>query len=318
MQKTKTLNQILLTHTDAQVFGNELDAATIASLKKHFGFRYACDSDDRFIFYLQRNIDERLRQYNLLLEVESREVDPLVINLEERTKQLTGNTSKTFSISETLAKLSTITDAKEKQEDSTITGETESTGSSTASNTYESEDNSTRTDNLANSSTTTSNGRDLHSDTPQANVSSSTSGDLDDPITWTYASDLKDSYGRDITSGTNTGTQAIAGTSEGSGSNTSSNTSNTESTQTGAKTTTEDNTKTTNGTDTKTGNNTETDQTSGEEEAALEGRNGHLISEILEEWNRYIKRTDAFLWLCQELERCFMCSLLYDEDEEED
>ncbi len=316
MSKTKTLNKILTEHTDAEVFTNLLDAATIKGLKAHFGFRYACDDDEKFILYMNRNIEERARQYDLLLTAEANPVDPLIINLEQRTKQLTGNTSKTFKISETLAKLSTIKDDKEKQENSTITGSQESSGSSTASNTYESEDNSTRTDNLANTSTTTGKGRNLHSDTPQANVASSTSGDLDDPITWTYASDLEDNYTSDTTSGSNTGTQTIGATSEGSGSNTSSNTSNSESTQTGAKTTTEDNTKTTNGTDTKTGNNTETNETEGNETTSLTGRSGHLVSEILEEWNRYIKRTDAFIWLCDELEKCFMPSLLYGEDED--
>lgn len=317
MAQTKTIQELRQAYSREQIFAGT-DAATQLGLEKHFWYRHACDSDEKFLFFLHRNIEEKQRQYSLLLDAEATQVDPLIINLEERTKQLTGNTSKTFTLSETLTKLATVTDDKEKQENSTITGETESSGSSTASNSYESEDHNTRTDNLANSQNVTSRSRNLHSDTPQANVASTTVGDLDDPITWTYASDLQDTSESDTTSGTNTGTQTLAGTSEGSGSNTSSNTSNTESSQTGAKTTTEDNTKTTNGTDTKTGNNTETNETEGEETTTLSGRNNHLVSEILDEWNKYVRKTNAFLWLCQELERCFMPNLLYDEDEEDE
>ena len=315
---TKQLHQIIEEKGSAVVFGDILDNATQEALAKHFYLRYACDDDDKFIFYLQRNMEERKREYELFLNLETKtaQVDPLVIDLKQRTLSLTKSGAVTDSTSKTLSKLSNITENTENERNSSITAQATAESNSTATNEFSNSDSGTRTDNLTQTDNTTDKTRSLHSDTPQTNVSAATSGGVDDNITWTYASDLTDGYSHAQNTTTNTGTQSTSGSSSGSGENTSQTESETNNTQTGTETTEGTKTKQETGSGTETTTKTGSNNGNEDTEEQLEGRAGHLVSEILDDWARYIKKTDAFLWLCEELERCFMPNLLYGEDDD--
>lgn len=311
----KQLNKIVDEKSMDQVFGEILDSATNDALYEHFYFRYAGDDDDKFIFFLQRNLKELKRRYEDLLDVEEIVVDPLVVDLKSRTVSATNSGTVNDSITRTLTGLDEWSKSETTSKSSTVSGTVEASGSSTGSASYSDTHSNDREDNLTQETSGQTLDRRLHSDTPQANISSGSVVDYDDPISWTYVSDQQDTYGKNNNTVRDTGTVEEDYTGSGSSNNTTSTSSETESTQTG----TEAGTKT--NTDTLTKND-ETEETraktisgsNGSTESAS-GRSGHLISEILMDWERYIKETDAFLWLCKNLEKCFMSNLLYDEEE---
>lgn len=315
MSQTKKLYKIIEDYTDDGVFGNILDSATNTALKKHFYFRNACDDDEKFIFYFQRNLEELKRRYDLQLALEGEEYNPLVIDLKTRSVSAT----KSGSVSDTVTKTLNTLDSWEKLENtskaSSISGTAESDGTSSGSASYSDSHDNTRTDNLTESSSGTNDGRELHSDTPQANVSAATVGGVGDPITWTYASDIRDTHNANNNTTTDTGTVTDDYDAKGSSNNSTTTHGETSSTQSG----TEDVEKTNSDKLAKTGTITDArSRTDGGEETQkenIEGRSGHLISEILHDWEIYIRDTDAFKWLCKQLEICFMPNLLYDEED---
>lgn len=317
MAKTKQLKKLLTEYTAAQIFPG-LDPLTQANLADHFYYRYACDSDEQFLHYVRKNINERVRQYGKLLADEAliTTTDPLIIDIKNKTKNMTGSDSLSLTGNGSISKTIEILNDLTKTENSTITGTNQTHGTSEGDSSFSNTDGNTRTNNLASSNTNIGKTRALHSDTPQANVSAATSGDLDDPITWTYATDLQDGYSQDTFSSTDTGTITDSGTASGTGTNSTETTGITNSSQTGAKTITDEGTKTTTETSANTDTKSLTSSNSGQETEQLTGRSGHLVSEILDDWRKYIMKADAFLWLCDELDRCFMSNLLYDYDEE--
>lgn len=312
---TKQLHKIIEDKTSEVVFGDILDAATVEGLAEHFYYRYACEYDEKFIFFLQRNMKELKRRYEDLLELESGTYDPLVIDLKNRSLEITNangfEDTNTRTINGLVRKLNNITKART----SSITGSNETSGTSAGTANYSSQDGNTRTNNLHESSSTEGKERQLHSDTPQANVSSSTVGDLDDPITWTYASDLRDGYNKDESETSNTGTVTDSGSSSGNSSNSTTTSGETTTQQDGSENGTEEHNGSITDETTITDEKTREATGSAVHDETVSGRGGHLISEILLEWERYIKDTDAFLWLCKNLERCFISNLLYGEED---
>ena len=313
---TKQLNKIVEEKTKQVVFGeNILDSATVDSLLEHFFYRYACEDDDKFIFFLQRNMKELKNRYNELLVSESAEYNPLIIDLKQRTVEITNEGSTTDTITKTLSILDNLTKSETGSKTSSVEGTAESTGSSSGSASYSDEHGNTRTDNLTQTNSGQNISRDLHADMPQANVSPSSSIDYDDTISWTYVSDAKDTVGKNDSTIQDTGTVVDDYDASGSSQNTTSTSGTTETSQSGSeastKSATEERTKSD---ETEESRERATNGTNSQEES-ISGRAGHLLSEILRDWERYIKETDAFLWLCKNLEKCFMASLLYGEED---
>lgn len=313
MNKTKQLNQIIDEYTSNVVFGDILDSTTNEALAEHFHFRYACDDDEKFIFFFQRNMKELKRRYNDLLENESVEVDPLVVNLKARTISATNSGTLTDSIAKTLTGLDQWSKSESLSKSSTVSGTVEGTGSSTGSASYSDSHDNTRTDNLTQETSGQNIDRKLHSDMPQANTSPSSSIDYDDTISWTYVSDAQDSVGKNNNTVQDTGTVVDNYDASGSSQNTTTTSSETESTQTGTETHTKTNTDSLSKSDESEETRERTQSGSNSTAESESGRSNHLVSEILHEWENYIKETDAFLWLCKNLEKCFMSNLLYEE-----
>ena len=315
MSKTKQLNKIIEKYTSDGVFGNILDNATNQSLSDHFHFRYACDDDEKFIFFLQRNLNELKNRYNELLVVESAERDPMVIELKQRTIEITNEGTTSDTITKTLTGLDTISKTEGGTKSSTVEGTVESTGSSSGSASYSDEHDNTRTDNLTQTNNNQNINRQINSDMPQANVSPSSSIDYDDPISWTYASGAQDNVGKSDATIHDTGTVSDDYSASGSSQNSSTNSGQTESSQSGSETTQKTVSETKNKSDSVEETHEKEMNGTNAHEENIQGRSGHLISEILRDWENYIKTTDAFLWLCKELEKCFMPNLLYGEED---
>lgn len=312
--KTKQLNKIIEDNGEEYVFGTQLDTITQNALVDHFRFRYACDSDEMFAYYMKRNISESIDRYNALVDFEGQTIDPLLIDLKTRTAQVTKSGGQTESIVKTLQMTGSQSKEGSLARKTSLSGENVTSGTSHGENTYSSSDSSTRTDNLTHGDSGTSNERTLHSDTPQTNVSANTSQALGGAIAWNYATDLVDSYETHNNTQTDTGTQSQSGSSSGTGKNDTTTSGKTDSSQSG---TTNDTTKETiakSGMNSEDINTSRSDNSTGSTSESLSGRSGHLVSEICDEWERYIKKTKAFLWLCSELEKCFMSNLLYGEE----
>lgn len=150
--------------------------------------------------------------------------------------------------------------------------------------------------------------RTLQSDTPQSNVLPETTG-IDTPISWKYASDLSDGYNKDNSTSNTTSNSTNETTLNGSNTRTGSestetNTSIQSNTETGSNTGTVKNV----GTSTITGNDSGNNSN--------DGRNTN-IANLLVEWKEYVyKQLNAFRWLIDQLETCFIS--VYDEENEED
>ena len=312
--KTKRLDKIIQEHGIEYVFGTEVDTITQNALVDHFRFRYACDDDERFAFYVKRNISESVDRYNALVEFEGQTIDPLLIDLKTRTAQVTKSGGQTESIVKTLQMTGSQAKEGSLARRTSLSGENVTSGTSHGENTYSSTDGSTRTDNLTHGDSGTSNERTLHSDTPQTNVSANTSQALGAPIAWNYATDLVDSYETHNNTQTDTGTQTQSGSSSGTGENDTTTSGKTNSSQSGTTNDTTEETITKSGMNSEDVNTSRSDNSTGSTSESLSGRSGHLVSEICDEWERYIKKTKAFLWLCSELEKCFMSNLLYGEE----
>ena len=317
MSETKTIQELRQSYSREQIFEG-LDSATQLGLEKHFWYRHACDSDEKFLFFLHRNIEEIRREYNKYLDLQTMEVDPLIVNLKNRTKELTGANSLTITDNGTVAHTIEVLNNLQKAETSSLHGQKTSSGDITEDSTFSNQNGNTRTNNLQSTHEANSKGRNLHSDTPQANVSPNTSSDLDAQILWNYASDIEDNYTSENSEDADTGTVTDAGTESGTGRNVSETSGASETTQSASKTINDTGTKTTTESKTNNDSKTHTGSNSGSEEVEESGRSGHLVSEILGEWRKYITKTDAFLWLCDELEKCFMSNLLYGEDDEDE
>lgn len=311
----KNFNQLIEDTSYDSVFGNILDATTNDALRNEFYYRYiGSENQDKFIKYFQNNLRKYKIQYEKYLEDAQLTVDPL--ELYKRIRTLTTSStggdesSTTVSGQESASKThgGTLTKA------STLQGSGTSTGTSTGSASYEDSNTDNTTKSGTDSETSGRNSRTLHSDTPQANVSASTVGGINDPITWTYASDITDNGEAGTLSKTNSETVGTTGSASGESENSVETSGTTTSTQSGSETTTDARTES----DSKTHSTTTTTSTTNEgtEEVSeqVSGRNGFLISNILRDWESYIKNSNAFVWLVSKLDVCFLSDLDYDED----
>lgn len=314
---TKTFEQIIQEYGDYNVFANIVDPLTQLAIEKKFRYRHVCDTDPRFITMFQRNLELYKWQYDNKLAVESKaaELDPL--DLIDKTTSSSGRNQYLkggkISITDTITKA--ITEQETLDKDTRLQGTDTRQEQLTGSSSYSDENDNTRTTSMTDSSTSETKDRGLRSDTPQANVSPNTSGDLDDPILWNYATELNDGITKNTGSTATNGTVSDDGSSSGSAQNTTNTTGTLSKDDIGTEDSTRDKTVSETESASKVQNNEleDTDILSGEQ--SFTGRDGELLSTILGEWRNFITQTNALKWLFGQLETCFMSSLLYGEDE---
>lgn len=314
MDKTKTLQQTLTKKTKEQVFGNILDSATVDNIIEYFYFRHECDDEDKFIWYLQRNLKYYKNQYNGYLRVENTQFDPMVTRyLERQVLNTVSNTaSGTIAGTEVGTKATvhggnvTVNTTQTGRDNGSLSSQEDSqfsnTGSGTEGNT------TTGSDNRTNRS------RNINSVFPQANVSAATSGTLDDPISYKYATSMTDTQNKENGSNTQTSNGSYTDNESGTGRTTGSTTTLNERNLTGQQTTTNNDTENVN-----TSNNvSKTTTNNGSEDSNLRerltGRENYDAGTLLTHAREYIANTNAFLWLVSQLEKCFIGNMRYGEE----
>lgn len=314
---TKTFEKILEEYGSQEVFGDILDGITNEQIEKKFKNRHVCDDDERFIEYFQRNLELYKWQFNSYLATETMadSVNPLQIIQKNITNSAQNSLLKggTMSITDTITRA--LTEQEILDRDTSMSGTNQSSGTSHGEAEFSTTDGNTRTTNMSDTTNSETKDRGLRSDTPQANVSANTSGDLDDPILWNYASELNDGISNSSGTTATSGTVQDAGTNAGTSENDTTTSGSTQVSQTGAEDSQRDRTKNEQETATKlqTNNLTDTETNSGSEEIA--GREGYLLSSVLGEWRSFVIQTNALKWLFKQLEVCFMSSLLYGDEE---
>lgn len=316
---------------------NDIAPEVRANLVDWFEYRYLCCEDaNRFQHYFRRELNLSAKRFNRLYEAQLMEIDPLLTR--KLKEQITANsnvtTAETSDSNDTYG--GTVTDSgnvratnsnnsqnKTSGGDKTTTTSdttTSNEGSSTTTATESSDTNgATRSDNTSRNEAHAYD-RQLFSDTPQSNVSASTSGDPGD-IRWTYATNLTDN----ISKSTNTDTTNTTGeNSSHTAGNSTTEQTNTDTTDTNATSTTRTElgaVSTATGsstTETTTGNTTtdnRTKDTTAERNRNETGSNTtertaseqtEAAQDLLRRYYSYVLDTNAFEWLLSQLETCFL------------
>lgn len=310
----KTFKTIIDETAPSYVFNNIVDDATQQELIDYFYFRYVCD-DEKFVHFFQRNLNQYVKQYNNYLRVENITFDPMVTRYLERqvinTESKDGSTSKSVSGNDTKNTTNGGTITTVVDNDGTLSG----TDNNTTSNTYSNK--STVDEDGTNGNTRTGNNRsrDLLSVFPQANVSSATSGSLDDPVSYAYATQMTDHKGNETVTDAGTNTRDVTTSESGQGSGTNNTTI--------SQTTTNDTTSTTTRNDTvgqvnnisRTESGNENSTLHGDMKERLTGRENYDAATLLSHARDYIRETNAFMFLVSKLEKCFIGNMRYGEEE---
>ena len=310
----KTFKTIIDETAPSYVFNNIVDDATQQELIDYFYFRYVCD-DEKFVHFFQRNLNQYVKQYNNYLRVENITFDPMVTRYLERqiinTESKDGFNSKSISGNDTKATTNGGTITTVVDNDGTLSG----TDNNTTSNSYN--NSSTVDEDGTNGNTRTGNNRsrNLLSVFPQANVSSATSGSLDDPVSYAYATQMTDNKGNETVTDAGTNTRDVTTSESGQGSGTNNTTIN--------QTTTNDTTSTTTRNDTvdqvnnisRTESGNENSTLRGDMKERLTGRENYDAATLLSHARDYIRETNAFMFLVSKLEKCFIGNMRYGEEE---
>lgn len=310
----KTFKTIIDETAPSYVFNNIVDDATQQELIDYFYFRYVCD-DDKFVHFFQRNLNQYVKQYNNYLRVENITFDPMVTRYLERqiinTESKDGFTSKTLSGNDTKNTTNGGTITTVVDNDGTLSGTDNNTTSNSYSNTSTVDEDGTN----GNTRTGNNRSRDLLSVFPQANVSSATSGSLDDPVSYAYATQMTDHKGNETVTDAGTNTRDVSTSESGEGSGTNNTTI--------SQTTTNDTTSTTTRNDTveQVNNLSRTESSSvngtsrGDMKERLTGRENYDAATLLSHARDYIRETNAFMFLVSKLEKCFIGNMRYGEEE---
>lgn len=316
MNKTKTLAQTLQTKTKEQVFGsNILDSATVDNLADYFYFRYECDSEDKFIFFLQRNMKFYKKQYTDMLRVQNTEFDPMITRYLERQVLNTVSNTNSGTIAGTEVGTKATVHGGNVTVNTTQTGRDNGTLTSQEDSQYSNSGSGTDSNTASGTDAKTNRARNINSVFPQANVSAATSGTLDDPISYRYATSMTDTQNKENGSNSSQSNGTYTDAENGTGRTTGSTTNTNERSMTGQQTTTNNDTENVN-----TSNNTsKTTTTSGSEDSNLRerltGRENYDAGTLLTHAREYIANTNAFMWLVNQLEKCFIGNLRYGEED---
>lgn len=312
MTKNKKFNELLDQYTQTVLFEDLIDEASQEQVIDHFYDRY-CTDNNKFLLYFTRNLRRVADQYNNLVRIETIKFDPMVTKyLEEETKRrlskLTNGTDRTNE--ETSGSLQnsgiiTVKTDNETTDNITTTGSLDGTDT-TNTHTVVDEDTS-------NSTTDTIRTRDLQSNMPHSNVSSSTTGGLMANVNWRYASGMVD-HGEDNTHVTTGGRDVD--TTDNIGVVRSEDTENTSEGSTvldGTQITTRGDGQTTSGSKTTSKTKNGDENTNDDTQKIYTGREGSP-QELLDKARTYLRKSNAIEWLFDELEICFMPDLLYGEE----
>lgn len=311
----KTLNQVITDKTEAVVFSTILDEATQAEVKDQFLDRYVCcEDEDRFIRLFQRNMRRYVKQYNEYLRIENIEFDPMITRYLEREVVNKVNTTEsgTISGSTTGTKLTTNGGNTTIKTDNEVTGNGHSNTqeSGTLNSTTSGAESGTSNENKNYSDRT----RDLLSVFPQANVQPATSGSLDDPVSYTYATQMNDK----LSKGNSTDAITNSKNSNGSENSRSSNTGNTTTSNSEVLDGTQTVTIATNTNIQNNSTDNKTTSATGTEDGKLRerftGRENYDTATLLGHARDYVAQTNALRWLVDKLEICFIGNLRYGEE----
>ena len=310
----KTFKKIIDDTSESYVFDNIVDEATQQELIDYFYYRYVCD-DEKFVHFFQRNLKQYLKQYNGYLRVENIDFDPMVTRYLERqlitANYVTGSKNTTGTGNGTKATVNGGTITTVIDNDGTLAGTDQNTTSSTYSNSQTVDEDGTN----GNSRTSSNRGRDLLSVFPQANVSAATSGTLDDPISYAYATQMTDHKDSGTVTDAGTNTRDVSTTESGTGSGTNNTTiSQTTTNDTTSTTTRNDNVNVTTS-DSKSVSETNSIDNNTNVTERLTGRENYDAATLLSHARDYIRDTNAFMFLVGKLEKCFIGNLRYGEED---
>lgn len=344
MNQLKTFDDFISDVGQSTVFANTtIDEATQGSLIEWYGFRKVCDND-RFLRYFQRQLNLVTHQYEEYLRIESVQIDPMVSEYLERqikrkgtdsgtvtrSNQETRNLSNKVNTTESGTDESTTTRDLTAVHDGTRDTTSSGSGTVTTDTTGTSKVDGTGTVEVkdvgegTNTNTRTSNNKHLSGNLPQSSINAG--GGFPDSLNWEYLTQQDES--KDTT--TDNGTKKD--------NNTQTTTRNTTDT-----TTTDGNTQqesTTIGTDEETSHSTDTDtgtiktdgttslnrDVSGTDTGTVESEGQDVSNkqsdedtrerytgrheapqDMLDRAREYILSTNAFKWLRDQVEVCFMC-----------
>ena len=310
----KTFKTIIDEQSASTVFNNIVDEATQQELIDYFYFRYVCD-DEKFTHFFKRNLNQYVKQYNNYLRVENITFDPMVTRYLER-QVISNNTSsgsKTLSGTESGTKgtinggtITTVID-----NDGTLAG----TDNKTLSNTYSNSQTVDEDGTNGNTKTASNRVRDIMSVFPQANVSAATSGSLDDPVSYAYATQMTDHKDSSTVTDAGTNTRDVSTSESGTGSGTNNTTISQTTTNDTTSTTTRNDTVNQTNSLTKSGSESTESEESNNTTERLTGRENYDAATLLSHARDYIRETNAFMFLVSKLEKCFIGNLRYGEEE---
>lgn len=266
----------------------ETDEVTQDALLEWFFYRRVVDNE-KFKRFFRRMLNTYENQYYDYVRIETTEIDPVVGNYLERQVLRKGNRSENGNESETETGTNSGRSVSTDRNGGTSTTTTEGTatgqGSSTAST----------TENGTTSGTSNTDAKSKHGETPQAAVGSGDSMALD----WTYLSSQDETQTGNTTSGTTTGTTSTTGSTNDSSRTTGTATTTTSGTANGEVTNSGNSNKT------RTGTNSRNENTADDTRERLTGRQ-EAAQDMLARARDYITQTNAFLWLVDKMDVCFM------------
>lgn len=295
----------------------ETDEATISDLYSFYSYRTPCDNFPHFIRQTELMF---VNQYNKLLRDENVTYDAMVSDYMERLviDDRSGNSSRT----------GTGTNTETTTGGTTENGTAENTRTDDLKQDTEGTNNSTRTDDLTQSESingqSSTSGDTSADDTtktssinrtnPQAVNYNVTDGSMP-YLSWDSSDGQtqQETTDKTTTSSHESYTNAESNSVKNTGTTTTSQDDNHTVTNTGTVT---DNGKTTktissNGTKTETSNTSDSSTTSetGTTKERYTGRHGYTPAEMLEKSRNYIMQTNAFKWLCEKYNRCFVWNI---------
>lgn len=266
----------------------EEDDVTQDAILEWFFYRKITDND-KFRKFFRRALNVYENQYYNLLRIETTDIDPLVSNYLERQilRRGTGTTtdSNNLTVSGTSSGRTTTTGRGTGNSTTTTGGTASTTGTQDV----------TTTDTGTTSGTTSNNTKHKHGETPQA--ASNVNGAM--ALDWSYLSNQDEEESNGTSSGTSSGSSRTAGTTTDATTTTGTATTATTDTSNGETTSSGSNGRT------ESGTNTRTDNTADDTRERLTGRQ-EAPQDLLSRARDYITRTNAFLWLAERLEFCFL------------
>lgn len=309
----KTLNQMITEKGESTVFGNIVDNATQALLKDYFYYRYVCD-DEKFILFFQRNLKQYLKQYNHYLRVENTDFDPMITRYLERQvlNKTTNNGSETITGSETGNKYITNGGSITRKTDNTATGNGRTNNNTTGS--YSDYSDVENTEHTAGEENTEQRNRDILSVFPQANVSAATSGHLDDPVSYAYATQMTDHLAKGSKEDNRNTNGEVETHASGSTTGNSNTTQNTTNVLDGREVTTQATNQNTQNNLTNRKNAQNQNEENSNLRERFTGRENYDAGTLLEHAKNYISNTNAFMFLVGKVEKCFIGNLRYGEE----